>query len=187
MTFNKKLEYLRQEMGGTTVVYGCGPVPCNLMLIGEAPGREEDLAGEPFIGRSGDLLNKMLHNAGLNRDDIYVTNIVKIRPRNGNKNRPPTKQEINICLPFLKKEMVKVKPKVIMPLGLLATKTILDNYCKDNVNNIFSMKYATLNYFHTTNFIVLPNYHPSFLLQYGSAYMQLAEHRFKEIRNYVQS
>ncbi|MEF2072530.1 uracil-DNA glycosylase [Consotaella aegiceratis] len=126
------LEDLRQALAGfegcnlrnaaRSMVFGDGAADAELMLIGEAPGREEDAAGEPFVGRSGQLLNRMLAAIGLERDAVRVTNTVPWRPPG---NRPPTPAETEICLPFITRQIELVKPRVIACLGSPATKAIL--------------------------------------------------------------
>ena len=93
------------------------------MLIGEAPGREEDLEGKPFVGRAGQLLDKMLAAIGLGEADVHITNIVYWRPPG---NRTPTPQEAQVCRPFLERQIELVQPELIVLLGGVATKHILD-------------------------------------------------------------
>ena len=85
----------------TNVVAGKGNKNAKLMLVGEAPGADEDLLGEPFVGRCGDLLTKMLTDLGIHRENVYITNTVKCRPVEGKKNRPPKKEEIQSCKSWL--------------------------------------------------------------------------------------
>ena len=93
------------------------------MLIGEAPGRDEDLEGKPFVGRAGQLLDKMLAAIGLSEADVHITNIVYWRPPG---NRTPTPQEAQVCRPFLERQMALVAPKVVLLLGGAAAKHLLD-------------------------------------------------------------
>jgi uracil-DNA glycosylase family protein len=114
---------------GTQTVFGVGPAGARLMCIGEAPGLNEDRQGAPFVGAAGRLLNEALAAAGLRREDVYITNIVKHRPwvaggRQG-KNRPPKQSEINACRPWLEGELAAVRPLVIGCLGALAAKWVL--------------------------------------------------------------
>jgi uracil-DNA glycosylase len=107
----------------TQVVFGHGVEPCDVMAIGEAPGRDEDEQGIPFIGRSGQLLTKMLESNGLTRPDkIYITNTVKCRPP---ENRNPKPEEISACNHFLLAQIYHVKPKVLLLIGMPSMKTIL--------------------------------------------------------------
>ncbi|MBP0614739.1 uracil-DNA glycosylase [Jiella mangrovi] len=103
-------------------VFGDGPDTADLMLIGEAPGRDEDVAGVPFVGRSGQLLNRMLSSIGIERENVRVTNTVPWRPPG---NRAPTPAETLVCLPFVQRQIELVAPKVIVCLGSPAAKAIL--------------------------------------------------------------
>jgi DNA polymerase len=98
-------------------VPGSGPIPCDLMLIGEAPGKNEDEQGLPFVGRSGKLLDQLLADIKLNRADVYITNVVKCRPP---ENRDPTPTEVATCGDFLLRQIELVNPKVIVTLGKFA-------------------------------------------------------------------
>jgi uracil-DNA glycosylase family 4 len=108
--------------GRTKVVFGVGNTRAALMFIGEAPGHDEDLSGIPFVGRAGQLLDKILEAAGIRRDDVYIGNIIKCRPPN---NRTPLTTEIDACMPYLAKQIQYVSPKIICTLGLPATQTLL--------------------------------------------------------------
>ncbi len=110
---------------GKNVVFGDGPLDANIMFIGEAPGFNEDRLGKPFVGRAGKFLDELLKTVNLNRRDVYISNIVKCRPP---KNRDPTPEEINQFYPFLDLEIKEIKPKIIIPLGRHATKTIFERY-----------------------------------------------------------
>ena len=106
----------------TQFVFGVGNPKATLMLIGEAPGADEDAQGEPFVGRAGQLLNKILEAIHFKRSDVYICNILKCRPPN---NRKPTPEESELCKPHLKKQIELVKPKVILCLGLTAAENLL--------------------------------------------------------------
>lgn len=137
------------------IVFGDGNPNAKLMLIGEAPGKDEDEQGIPFIGRSGQLLNKALNFAKINRDELYITNILKCRPPN---NRIPTDQEIKICTSkFLYKQIEIIKPKIIATLGAIATKALLNEEVK--ITKIHGQV------FKKNNFIIIPIYHPSYVLR----------------------
>ncbi|MEX6505594.1 uracil-DNA glycosylase family protein [Jiella sp. M17.18] len=105
-----------------TTVFGDGPQSAELMFVGEAPGRDEDIAGVPFVGRSGQLLNRMLEAIGLEREAVRVTNTVPWRPPG---NRPPTPAETQICLPFVQRQIELVRPKILVCLGSPSAKAIL--------------------------------------------------------------
>lgn len=104
------------------LVFGSGAVNPGLMIIGEAPGAEEDRQGLPFVGRAGQLLDKMLNSIDLTRDLVYITNILPWRPPG---NRPPTDTEISACLPFIRRQILLVKPKILIMLGGTSAKTLL--------------------------------------------------------------
>jgi DNA polymerase len=104
-------------------VFGVGNPNADILLIGEAPGRDEDLKGEPFVGRAGQLLDKMLAAINLSRDDVYIANILKCRPP---ENRDPLPDESNTCLPHLAEQIRLIKPKLICALGRIAAQILLD-------------------------------------------------------------
>lgn len=99
------------------VVLGYGPVPAEIMIVGEAPGAEEEAQGKPFVGKSGQLLSNALQDAGINREACYITNVVKFRPEG---NRTPTKEEVLAGWPLLVDELQDVQPKYILTLGAVA-------------------------------------------------------------------
>ncbi len=106
----------------TNVVFGTGSPKAKIMFIGEGPGEQEDLQGEPFVGRAGQLLTDMLAMIDLSRQDIYITNIVKCRPP---KNRDPLPEEQNACYPWLEEQIKLVDPKIIVCLGRIAAMRII--------------------------------------------------------------
>lgn len=105
------------------VVFGVGPRNAEIMLIGEGPGQQEDLKGEPFVGPAGQLLDDMLSIIDLSRQNCYIANIVKCRPPN---NRDPKEEEQDACIPFLRNQVALIRPKIIVCLGRIAAKRILD-------------------------------------------------------------
>lgn len=127
-----------------------------LMVIGEAPGAEEDAQGKPFVGRSGKLLDKLLYHMGFEREDVYVTNIVKVRPDN---NRAPLPEERASWRPLLIKEILEVKPKVIMTVGATASQCLLED-----MTPITQMR-GNLFWRGDLKAFVIPTYHPSYLLR----------------------
>lgn len=140
--------------GRTQVVFGVGPLDAPLMFVGEAPGEEEDRQGEPFVGRSGQLLTRLLKEIGVPRDRVWIGNIVKCRPPN---NRTPTLDEIRSCIPYLLRQIKRIEPKVICTLGLPSTKTLLNTpksmtALRGKVAEAFGAK-------------VFPTYHPAFVLR----------------------
>ncbi|WP_082652728.1 uracil-DNA glycosylase family protein [Aureimonas sp. AU12] len=142
-----------------TLVFGNGAEDAQLMLVGEAPGREEDLAGEPFVGRSGRLLNRMLEAIGLARDSVRVTNTVPWRPPG---NRTPTPAETEICLPFTLRHIELVKPRVVICLGSPSTKALLRS---DEGIMRLRGRWTTLDLPNGTQLPAMAMLHPAYLLR----------------------
>ncbi len=109
---------------GVNIVFGEGSADAELMFVGEGPGAEEDRLGRPFVGRSGQLLDKEIVAMGLKREDVYIANIVKTRPPG---NRVPTYDVAKLCKPFLEQQIAIIQPKVIVALGATAAKYLLDD------------------------------------------------------------
>ena len=107
----------------TTVVFGVGTYEARLMLVGEAPGKNEDLQGEPFVGAAGKLLDKLLGEIGLDRSQVYIANVLKCRPPG---NRDPKPEEIDACKGYLREQIRLIGPDVVMTLGNFATKLLLN-------------------------------------------------------------
>src|SRR3989339_958252 len=153
----EKCEKCQLSKGRNKVVFGSGPVPCDLMLIGEAPGADEDLKGEPFIGRAGQLLTKILESVGIKRpDDIYIANPVKRRPP---ENRAPLATEQEACAPYLAAQIRLVNPKIILLAGSPAVKAILKS---DAPITGLRGKWLKLP---GTDIAVMPLFHPAYLLR----------------------
>jgi uracil-DNA glycosylase len=110
--------------GRSKIVFGAGNPKAELMFVGEGPGHDEDIKGEPFVGRAGRLLTQMIEAMGLRRDDVYIANVVKCRPP---ENRLPEKDEIKVCSPFLMRQIDVIKPKVICCLGSCSAQTLLQS------------------------------------------------------------
>ncbi|MFY9907178.1 MAG: uracil-DNA glycosylase [Terriglobales bacterium] len=110
------------KQGRKQIVFGVGNPKAELMFVGEGPGADEDAQGEPFVGRAGQLLNNMIKAMGIEREQVYIANIVKCRPPG---NRTPERDECDTCSPFLMRQIAVVKPKVIVALGATAAKTLL--------------------------------------------------------------
>jgi DNA polymerase len=143
-----------------TVVFGVGDPEAKLMFVGEAPGEEEDLQGEPFVGRAGQLLTKMIVAMGLTREQVYIANIVKCRPDmppGVPGNRKPTKQEMETCVPYLRAQIDVIKPSVMVALGATAVEGLLGP-----IGTIGSLRGKFLEYRGTP---LMPTYHPSYLLR----------------------
>jgi uracil-DNA glycosylase len=107
----------------TNIVFGVGNPKAELVFVGEGPGHDEDLQGEPFVGRAGKLLTQMIEAMGLRREDVYICNVVKCRPP---ENRLPERDEIEICSPFLSRQLAAIQPKVICCLGACSAQTLLE-------------------------------------------------------------
>lgn len=140
--------------GRNNVVFGVGNPAATLMFVGEAPGRDEDLQGVPFVGRAGQLLNKILDAVELARDDVYIGNIIKCRPPN---NRTPLTTEIDACMPYLAKQICCIKPSVICTLGLPATHTLLG--LRGSMGSLRGKIYRA------KDISVVPTYHPAAALR----------------------
>src|ERR1700691_5767634 len=110
------------KQGRKQIVFGVGNPRADLMFVGEGPGADEDMQGEPFVGRAGQLLNNMIKAMGLRREDVYIANVVKCRPPG---NRTPERDECDPCSPFLMRQIAVIKPKVVVALGATAAKNLL--------------------------------------------------------------
>jgi DNA polymerase len=158
------LEQVREELGECTrcklhagrtqIVFGVGNAAARLVFVGEAPGADEDAQGEPFVGRAGQLLTKIIEAMGLRREDVYICNIIKCRPPS---NRTPEADEIVACQPFLLQQLQAIGPKFICALGGPATQTLLQT--KETISRLRGR-------FHDFHGIpLLPTFHPAFLLR----------------------
>ena len=158
------MELLRKEMGNCTrcklrptrknLVFGTGNLYSELVFVGEAPGADEDIQGEPFVGKAGMLLTKIIQSMGYDRKEVYIANIIKCRPPN---NRNPETDEIQQCEPFLIKQLSILKPKVICALGTFAAQTLLKT--QERISLLRGK-------FHSYQGIkVMPTYHPAYLLR----------------------
>jgi uracil-DNA glycosylase family 4 len=161
--------------GRTQVVFGAGNPNADIMLIGEGPGFHEDKNGIPFVGAAGQLLNKLLESIGLNRDDIYITNVVKCRPPG---NRDPKPDEIEICTStYLYDQLREMKPKVVATLGRFASSVMLGR--KDvSMGRIHGQKFSV------DGFTIVPIYHPAAALHSRANLVPLTED-FKKLREYL--
>lgn len=159
----------------TNAVFGVGDFSASLMLVGEAPGEQEDLSGEPFVGRAGQLLDKMLAAIDRSREnDVFICNVLKCRPP---ENRDPKSDEINQCEPYLVNQIDLIKPKLIVALGRIAGKTLLgvDKSLKDMRKKIHN--------YHDSDLIV--TYHPAALLR-NPNWKPYAWEDFKWIRSILE-
>lgn len=138
----------------TNLVFGVGNPRARVVFVGEAPGRDEDLKGEPFVGEAGQLLTKIIQAMGFARDDVYICNVLKCRPPN---NRNPQPDEIEQCEPFLLRQVRAVGPEVIVCLGTFATHTLLKT--REPISKLRGQ-------FHDYHGIpLMPTFHPAFLLR----------------------
>lgn len=165
MTPEQALRTIREDIGDCTrcvlhkqgrkqIVFGVGNPRADIMFIGEAPGADEDMQGEPFVGRAGQLLNNMISAMGIRREDVYIANIIKCRPPG---NRTPEREECDTCSPFLMRQIEVVKPKIIVALGAVAAKTLL------GVNDAMVNLRGRIYDFRNTKLAV--TYHPAYLLR----------------------
>lgn len=160
----QSLEAIRAELGDcrrcklaggrTHLVFGVGNPQAELMFIGEGPGADEDLQGEPFVGKAGQLLTKIIQGMGMERSEVYIANVVKCRPPN---NRDPEPDEVSACEPFLRAQIASIKPKVIVTLGKWASQTLLQTAMP-----ITKLRGTWSKYDGTP---VMPTYHPAYLLR----------------------
>ncbi len=138
----------------TNVVFGAGNPNADLMFVGEAPGRDEDLKGLPFVGRAGQLLTKIIEAMGLRREDVYIANLLKCRPP---ENRNPLPLEAERCRPYLERQIGLIQPRAVVALGSYAAAALLNS--KERISNLRGR-------FHSLGGIqVMPTYHPAYLLR----------------------
>ncbi len=143
-----------------TVVFGVGSPDAQLMFVGEAPGADEDEQGEPFVGKAGQLLTKIINTMGLNRGDVYIANILKCRPDTPGQssgNRKPTPEEMQTCIPYLHEQIDLIGPKVLVALGATAVEGLLGKTI-----GITKLRGNWRTYRGTP---LMPTYHPAFLLR----------------------
>jgi uracil-DNA glycosylase family 4 len=140
--------------GRTNLVFGVGNPDAHLVFVGEGPGADEDLQGEPFVGKAGQLLNKMIEAMGYARDDVYICNVVKCRPP-GNRNPEP--DEIAACEPFLKRQLAAIGPKMIVTLGKFAAQCLLRDEAPISRLRGNFRTYEGIQ--------LMPTFHPAYLLR----------------------
>ena len=160
----ESLETIRNELGEckrcklysgrTNIVFGAGSPNAKLIFVGEGPGYDEDKKGEPFVGRAGQLLTKIIEAINLKRDEVYICNIIKCRPPS---NRNPATDEIKACFPFLKRQVDAICPDYICALGTFAAQTLLDTD-----EPISKLRGRLFDY---RGIQVMPTYHPAYLLR----------------------
>jgi uracil-DNA glycosylase family 4 len=155
----------------TSVVFGVGSADADLMIIGEAPGRNEDLEGEPFVGRAGQLLDQLLGEIGLQRDQVYIANVIKCRPPG---NRDPRPDEIDACKGYLRRQLELIDPAVVLTLGNFATKLLL----KREVG-ITRMRGQVYPWWGRR---LVPTFHPAAALRGGGSRFEDMRHDFGLVR-----
>jgi len=180
---NETIEDIRLDIGNcvrcplhegrTKIVHSAGNFQADLMFVGEAPGANEDAEGVPFVGRAGELLNKIIAGIGLKREDVLVGNVNRCRPPG---NRTPTLPEAHTCRPFLKREIAVVRPKVIVVLGNTATQNLLDTKI-----GITKLRGEFQDYFGIN---VMPTFHPAYLLRDPTKKREVWED-MKKVRDFL--
>jgi uracil-DNA glycosylase family 4 len=159
----------------TQGVFGVGRADAELMFIGEGPGQQEDLQGEPFVGRAGGLLTQLIEGIGLTRADVYIANVVKCRPPG---NRDPQPDEIEACAPWLDRQLELVRPRVIVTLGNFATKLLLQT--KDGITKLRGQEFEFERAGHTA--VLIPTLHPSAVLRSGGRALAEARADFVHVK-----
>jgi DNA polymerase len=163
------------SLGRTQVVFGKGLAKARLMFVGEAPGQEEDERGEPFVGKSGQLLTKIIEAIGLSREQVYIANVIKCRPP-GNRNPEP--DEVASCEPFLFRQIDVIAPRVIVPLGKFAAQSLLKTM--DPITKLRGRQ------FEYRGAVLIPTFHPAYLLRNPSAKREVWDD-MKKVREILQS
>jgi DNA polymerase len=163
------------SMGRSQIVFGVGNPRARLMFVGEAPGEEEDKRGEPFVGRAGQLLTKIVEAIGLTRDQVYIANVIKCRPP-GNRNPEP--DEVAQCEPYLFRQIDVIGPRVIVPLGKFAAQSLLKT-----MDPITRLRGRQFDY---RGAALIPTFHPAYLLRNPSAKREVWED-MKKVRAILQS
>lgn len=183
---DKAIADLRKEMddcklcrlhsGRKNIVFGVGNPDAQLMFVGEGPGQDEDIQGEPFVGAAGQLLTKIIEAMGFKRADVYIGNIVKCRPP---QNRNPAPDEAEVCMPFLIRQIEIVQPKVIVCLGSVAVQNLIGTEEKISRLRGKFLKWRGIS--------VMPTYHPAFLLRNAAMKKPVWEDMKKVIQLLAQS
>ena len=140
----------------TQTVFGVGDPNADWLFIGEAPGKDEDAQGEPFVGRAGRLLNEMIFSVDLSREKIFIANILKCRPPN---NRDPKASEVDQCFPYLEQQVQQIDPKIIIAIGKVAAQNLL------GTDQTMSQLRGRVHYFGAEKIPLLVFYHPAYLLR----------------------
>ena len=151
-------------LGRRQIVFGVGNPDADLMFVGEAPGADEDIQGEPFVGRAGQLLTKIIAAIGLSREDVYIANVIKCRPP---QNRNPEPDEVDTCEPFLFQQIDAIRPKVIVALGSFAARALLRT--QDPISRLRGRVYEY------RGSKLIPTFHPAYLLRNPSSKKEVWE------------
>ena len=150
----KDCSQCKLSSGRTNIVFGTGNKEADLMFIGEGPGADEDTQGIPFVGKAGQLMNRAFEGLGINREEVYIANIVKCRPPN---NRDPEQDEAKVCINYLRNQVILVKPKVIVLLGRIALTNILGEE--------YGITASRGKVIEKKGIIYIPTWHPAALLR----------------------
>lgn len=169
----------------TNLVFGNGDANASVLFVGEAPGKNEDLQGLPFVGSAGKILNELLHSIGLDTKDVYITSILKYRPP---KNRNPSLKEIIDHTPFLIEQIKIIKPKIIVTLGNFSTRFVLSGFDIEQMSKVPGIsqlhgKVKLMNY-NNEHFAVMPMFHPAAILYNRSLHKTLKKD-FIMIKKYL--
>ena len=156
----------------TQVVFGVGDPHADLLFVGEGPGEQEDLTGEPFVGRAGRLLTGLIEGIGLTREHVYIANVVKCRPPG---NRDPLPIEIETCRPYLEAQVEFIEPRVVVTLGNFATKLLLAT--KDGITKLRGREFPFRD-----RAVLIPTFHPSAVLRNGGPALAQARADFVTIK-----
>jgi uracil-DNA glycosylase family 4 len=156
----------------TQVVFGVGDPDADLLFVGEGPGEQEDLTGEPFVGRAGRLLTTLIEDIGLTREQVYIANVVKCRPPG---NRDPQPLEIESCRPYLEAQVEFIDPRVVVTLGNFATKLLLST--KDGITKLRGREFPF-----RSGAVLVPALHPSAVLRGGGPALAQARADFVVIK-----
>jgi uracil-DNA glycosylase family 4 len=156
----------------TQVVFGAGDPEADLMFVGEGPGEQEDRDGIPFVGRAGRLLTSLIEGIGLDRDVVYIANVVKCRPPG---NRDPQPHEIDSCRPYLEAQLDFIDPAVVVTLGNFATKLLLDT--KEGITKLRGREFPF-----REHAVLMPTLHPSAVLRNGGAALAQARGDFVRVK-----
>ena len=163
---SKRLIQIQEQVGDcrrcglcetrTNIVFGTGSATAHVMFVGEAPGADEDAQGQPFVGRAGKLLDKMIAAMGFAREDVYIANVLMCRPPD---NRDPSQEEEDRCLPFLREKITAIRPQVIVTLGRTATYALMPELGHESLSKLHGRIFTW------NGTPLVPTFHPAFLLR----------------------